>query len=56
MKGTYDKATKKMTYITTGVGEDGSPLVGTIVIEYTTQLTPPTKNGHAPPSSSSTIL
>ena len=35
MKGTYDKKTKTMTYATTGIGMDGKPRPGKIVIQYT---------------------
>ncbi len=34
MKGTYDKETKTMTYATTGIGMDGNPMPGKIVIQY----------------------
>ncbi len=35
MVGTYDKASKTMTFKTTGVGMDGKPAAGKIVIKYT---------------------
>lgn len=35
MKGTYDKDAKTMTYDTTGIGMDGKPMPGKIVIQYT---------------------
>lgn len=34
MKGTYDPKTKKMTYETTGVGMDGKPMPGRIIVHY----------------------
>ena len=34
MKGTYDENTKTMTYATTGIGMDGKPMPGRIVIQY----------------------
>lgn len=34
MQGTYDKKTKTMTYETTGIGMDGKPMPGRIVIRY----------------------
>ncbi len=34
MKGTYDKSTDTMTYATTGIGMDGKPMPGKIVIHY----------------------
>ncbi len=34
MKGTYDKKTKTMTHVTTGIGMDGKPMQGKIVIQY----------------------
>ena len=34
MKGTYDKKTKTMTYATTGIGMDGKPMPGKIIIQY----------------------
>ena len=34
MKGTYDKKTETMTFATTGVGMDGKPMPGKIVIQY----------------------
>ena len=34
MKGTYDKATKTMTYDTMGVGMDGKPMPGKIIIKH----------------------
>lgn len=33
MKGTYDEKTKTMTYATTGIGMDGKPMPGKIVIQ-----------------------
>ena len=35
MEGTYDKSTKTMTYKTTGIGMDGKPMPGKIIIQYT---------------------
>ena len=34
MKGTYDKESKTMTYMTTGIGMDGKPMPGKIVVKY----------------------
>lgn len=34
MKGTYDKKTKTMSFDTTGIGMDGKPMPGKIVIKY----------------------
>ena len=34
MKGTYDKESKTMTLTTTGIGMDGKPMTGKIIIQY----------------------
>ena len=34
MKGTYDSKTKTMTYETTGIGMDGKPMPGKIIVQY----------------------
>lgn len=34
MTGTFDKETNMMTYMTTGIGMDGKPMPGKIVIHY----------------------
>ncbi len=35
MEGTYDKETKTMTLATSGIGMDGKPMPGKIIIQYT---------------------
>jgi len=37
MKGSYDKSTKTMTYDTTGIGMDGKPMPGKIIVQYKTE-------------------
>ncbi len=34
MKGTYDKKTRTMTYETSGIGMDGKPMPGKIIIQH----------------------
>lgn len=34
MKGSYDKEAKTMTYATAGIGMDGKPMPGKIIIQY----------------------
>ncbi len=34
MKGTYDSKSKTMTYATTGIGLDGEPMPGKIIVQY----------------------
>ena len=39
MKGTYDANSKTMTYETTGIGMDGKPMPGKIIIQYKNENT-----------------